>query len=109
MPAEDDDPPISRSTYDELAPEHAAAFRDGPPNFLCLRFLKPAQEGASAASPVAALSRTGVSETNAVEQLPEGQFVFSLDYAEQSAVPDRERVTVRYSIETADPVSTDSP
>ncbi|MFC7196700.1 hypothetical protein ACFQL4_22095 [Halosimplex aquaticum] len=34
--------PEVTDVFAELAPDHAAAFREGPPNFLCLRFLKPA-------------------------------------------------------------------
>ncbi|WP_436925704.1 class I SAM-dependent methyltransferase [Halosimplex amylolyticum] len=34
--------PEVTDVFAEIAPDHAAEFRDGPPNFLCLRFLKPA-------------------------------------------------------------------
>ncbi|WP_415379192.1 hypothetical protein [Halosimplex sp. TS25] len=67
------------------------------------------EQGARDASPVAAFSRTDVSEAHVVEQLPEGQFIFSLDCTEQSTEPGRESVTVTYSIKMADPVSTATP
>ncbi|WP_415379193.1 class I SAM-dependent methyltransferase [Halosimplex sp. TS25] len=34
--------PEITDVFADIAPDHAAEFRDGPPNFLCLRFLKPA-------------------------------------------------------------------
>ncbi|WP_459191606.1 twin-arginine translocation signal domain-containing protein [Halosimplex sp. J119] len=76
----------------------------------CLVFRREAydayEEGDRDAAVVDELSRTGVSETNVVEQLPEGEFIFVLDYTAQATDPERERVTVSYSVEIADPVST---
>ncbi len=79
----------------------------------CLVFRREAydayEQGARDASVVAALSRTDVSEAKVVDRLPEGQFIFSLDYTEQTTEPGRESVTVMYTVEMADPVSTATP
>ncbi|WP_436925705.1 hypothetical protein [Halosimplex amylolyticum] len=66
-------------------------------------------EGARDVPVVSAFSRTDVSEAQVVEQLPEGEFIFALDYTEQATGPSRESVTVTYTVEMADPVSTATP
>lgn len=79
----------------------------------CLVFRREAYDAYEAgdrdAAVVSALSRTGVSETSLVERLPEGEFVFALDYTEQATDPERDRVTVTYAVEMADPAPGGTP
>ena len=72
----------------------------------CLVFEREAydayEDGARDAQFVAEYSRTGVTETTLIRTLDRGEYVFSLDYTEQTTAPGEESVTVTRLVELSE-------